>query len=148
MVRISQLDAARQQLDCAIGLLDTEDLAAHSLAWAAFNLLHETLGNEATKEEVRKLKKTLKLGKVPAFFRHAGEPNAFLPEHSADTAYLTIALAIRLWQEHGQQPTDTMRAFGKRPNPYEPGYRHREIVEAARHGPVSELRKGLTKPST
>jgi hypothetical protein len=42
-------------------------------------------------------------GKLPGFFRHAGEPNAILEEHSPETAYATITLAIRLWEEHGQK---------------------------------------------
>ena len=50
MAGISQLDAARRQLDCAIGLLDSEDLAAHTLAWAAFNLLFEILGDDTVRK--------------------------------------------------------------------------------------------------
>ena len=148
MAGISQLDAARLQLDCAIGLLDTEDLAAHTLAWAAFNLLFEMVGDDATRKVMLRVEENLKLGKLPGFFRHAGVPNAILKEHSPDTAYVTITLAIRLWEEHGQKLTDAMREFGKRPNPYKPGHRHRAVVEAARHQPLSALRNALTPPST
>jgi hypothetical protein len=63
MAGISQLDAARRQIDCAIGLLDTEDLAAHTLAWAAFNLLFEMVGDDATRKVMLGVKKNLKLGK-------------------------------------------------------------------------------------
>jgi hypothetical protein len=100
---ITQLDAVRQQLDCATRLLDTDDLPAHTLAWAAFNVLHELLGGDATRKVVCKVEKKLQLGKVPAFLRHAGEPNAILPEPSAKTPFLTIVLAIRLWAARGQK---------------------------------------------
>jgi hypothetical protein len=148
MAGITKLDAVRRQLDCAIRLLDTEDLAAHTLAWAAFNVLFEMLGKDATWKVVSKVKNKLKLGKVPGFLRHAGDPNAILPEHSPETAYLTIVLAIRLWEERGEKLTEPMSEFGKRPNPYEPGYRHDAVVEAARHELLSELTKGLSKRST
>jgi hypothetical protein len=148
MAGISQLDAARRQLDCAIGLLDTEDLAAHTLAWAAYNLLFEMVGVDTTRKVMHRVEKSMKLGKLPGFFRHAGSPEAILQEHSPETAYVTMTLAIRLWEEHGQKLTDAMREFGKRPNPYEPGYRHNAVVEAARHGPLSELGNALTPPST
>ena len=52
MIGVSQLDAARRQLDCAIGLLDTEDLAAHTLAWAAYNLLFEMVGDDTTRKVI------------------------------------------------------------------------------------------------
>ncbi len=148
MAGIKKLDAVRRQLDRAIILLDTDDLSAHTLAWSAFNVLFEMLGSDATRAVVKEVKRTLQLGKVPVFLKHAGDPNAILPQHSPQTAYLTIAIAIRLWEERGQKPTDTMCEFGKRPNPYELGYRHSAIFEAARHEPISELGKGLSKPST
>jgi hypothetical protein len=148
MAGISKLDAVRQQLDRAIVLLDPDDLSAHRLAWAAFNVLFEMLGGDATWKVVRRVKNKLKLGKVPGFLRHAGDPSAILQEHSPETAYLTIVLAIRLWEEHGQKPTAAMQEFGDQPNPYKPGYRHSATVEAARHKPISELGKGLTKRST
>lgn len=141
--RITKLDAV---LDCAIRLLDTEDIEAHTLAWAAFNVMFEMLGKDATSKVVHRVKKNLQLGKVPGFLRHAGDANAILPEHSPETAYLTIVLAIRLWEARGEKLTEAMRKFGKRPNPYEPGYRHETVVEAARHQPLSDLGKGLTKP--
>jgi hypothetical protein len=148
MAGISQLDAARRQLDSAICLLDTEDLAAHTLAWAAFNLLFEMVGDDETRRAMHTVEKNLKLGKLPGFFRHVGVPNAILEEHSPETVYVTITLAIRLWEEHRQKLTDAMQEFGKRPNPYEPGHRHRAVVEAARHQPLSEFKNALTPPST
>jgi hypothetical protein len=106
------------------------------------------VGDDATRKVMLRVKDKLKLGKLPGFFRHAGEPNAILEEHSPETAFVTITLAIRLWQEHGQTLTDAMQEFDKRPNPYEPGYRHRAVVEAARHAPLSKLGDALTPPST
>ena len=134
MAGIRKLDAVRQQLDRAIALLDTDDLSAHTLAWSAFNVLFEVLGDDATRAVVKKVKKKLQLGKVPGFFKHAGDPNAILPEHSPETAYLT-SIAIRLWEERGQKQTNAICQFGKRPNPYEPRYRHSAVFEAARHSP-------------
>jgi hypothetical protein len=58
MAEISQLDAARRQLDCAICLLDAEDLAAHTLAWAAYNLLLEMVGDGATRKVMHRVEKT------------------------------------------------------------------------------------------
>ena len=96
----------RQQLDRAIALLDTDDLSAHTLAWSAFNVLFEVLGDDATRAVVKKVKKKLQLGKVPGFFKHAGDPNAILPEHSPETAYLTIyrhPAVGRAWPEADQR---------------------------------------------
>ena len=92
MTGISQFDAARRQLDCAIAMLDREDLAAHTLAWAAFNLLLEMVGDDEMRKVMQRVEGNLELGKLPGFFRHAVKikrrlmPNAFLEEHSAETA--------------------------------------------------------------
>ena len=70
-------------------------------------------------------------------------------EHSPETAHLTITLAIRLWEEHGQELTPAMQNFSKRPDPYQPGHRHSAAVETVRHGaPLAQLENIVTKPST
>jgi hypothetical protein len=100
------------QLDCAIRLLEDEDLAAHTLAYAAYCLLRDLLGADAA---LRKLEKVVKLDEVPNFLKHADHhPEAFLNEHSPKTAHLTIRLAIRLWED-GKEQTELMREFCKRP---------------------------------
>jgi hypothetical protein len=63
---ISKLDAARKQLDCAIHLLDSEDPAAHTLAYAAYCLLRDLSG-----ADLRKLEDALRLREVPEFLKHA-----------------------------------------------------------------------------
>ena len=88
--------------------------------------------------------------RVPEFLKHGKhDPEAILKEHSHETAHLTITLAIRLWEEHGQELTPAMQNFGKRPDPYKPGHRHSAAVETVRQGgPLAELENIVTKPST
>jgi hypothetical protein len=150
MAGIGKLDAARQQLDCAIRLLDSEDLAAHTLAFAAYGLLRDLLGHGPDMEVLLRLEKRVKLRNVPEFLKHGKhDPEAILREHSHETAHLTITLAIRLWEEHGQELTPAMQNFGKRPDPYKPGHRHSAAVETVRQGgPLAELENIVTKPST
>jgi hypothetical protein len=149
MAGISKLEAARQQLDCAIRLPDTEDLAAHTLAYAAYGLLRDLLGPGATVKVLRKLEKRLSLQDVPEFLKHAEwYPEAILKEHSAKTAHFTIRLAILLWEEHGQEQTDAMRDFCKRPHPYKPGYRHRAALEEIERGRIPKPGSLTTVPST
>jgi hypothetical protein len=149
MAGISKLEAARQQLDCAIRLPDTEDLAAHTLAYAAYGLLRDLLGPGATVKVLRKLKKQLSLQDVPEFLKHAEcYPEAILKEHSANTAHLTIRLAILLWEEHGQGQTDAMRDFCKRRDPYKPGYRHSAALEEIERGRMPEPGMLAAAPST
>lgn len=150
MAGIGKLDAARQQLDCAIRLLDREDVAAHTLAFAAYGLLRDLLGHGPDMEVLLRLEKRVKLRNVPEFLKHGKhDPEAILKEHSHETAHLTITLAIRLWEEHGQELTPAMQNFGKRPDPYKPGHRHSAAAETVRQGgPLAELENIVTKPST
>jgi hypothetical protein len=141
---ISKLDAARKQLDCAIHLLDSEDPAARTLAYAAYCLLRDLSG-----ADLRKLEDALRLREVPEFLKHADHhPEAILREHSPKTAHLTIALAIRLWKEHGQEMTEAMRDFCKRPNPCKLGHRHSAALEMVQHGSLPGLASIVTLPST
>jgi hypothetical protein len=41
---ISQREAAKRHIECAIRLIKTDDLEAHTLAYAAYGLLRELLG--------------------------------------------------------------------------------------------------------
>jgi hypothetical protein len=150
MPGITKFDAARQQLDRAIGLLDEDDVSAHTLAYAAYRILREMLGDETTRNVLLQVEKNLNIGEVPGFLSHARtDPGDILNEHSAKTVHLTITLTIKLWEEYGhQQQTADMQQFWKRENPYKRGYRHGVAVEVARDGPFSDLSAVLTQPST
>ena len=90
---ISQREAAKRHIECAIRLIKTDDLEAHTLAYAAYGLLRELLGPGATLDAALKLEKKLKLGEIPNYFKHRyrGDPGAILQEHSPKTAHLAIA---------------------------------------------------------
>ena len=148
---ISQREAAKSHIDCAIRLLKTDDLEAHTLAYAAYGLLFELLGKGPTKDAVRKLEKKLKLGEIPNYFKHRySNPSAILQEHSPETAHLAIAVAIRLWEEHGESQTEAMRQFSALPSPYEPGFRHAAALNLVQRGPITDVSvtNALTPPST
>jgi hypothetical protein len=82
-LRISKIEAARRQLDCAIQLwfMDGDEVSIHTLACAAYQLVHDIKENKALdkallydtdmiKEEFRK--EWIKLIKRPMnFFKHA-----------------------------------------------------------------------------
>ena len=86
---ISQREAAQRHIECAIRLLKTDDLKAHTLAYAAYGLLRELLGPGATLDAALKLEKKLKLGEIPNYFKHRyrGDPGAILQEHSPEEPY-------------------------------------------------------------
>jgi len=148
---ISQRDAAKSHIDCAIRLFQTDDLEAHSLAYAAYGLLFELLSKGPTKDAVRKFEKKLKLGEIPNYFKHRySDPAAILQEHSPETAHLAVAVAIRLWEEHGESQTEAMRQFSALPSPYEPGFRHAAALNLMQRGPITDLSvtSALTPSST
>jgi hypothetical protein len=123
---ISKLDAAGHQLDCAIRLLleANDSICADTLSYAAYRVLRELLGSGRAQVMIT-LEKSLKLGLVSNYFKHSkDDPDALLEEHTPKTVHLTIALAIMLWKEHGQEETEAMRTFSALPSPYKPGYRH------------------------
>jgi hypothetical protein len=123
---ITKLDAAKRQLERAIHLLDEDDLSAHTLAFAAYCLLRDLIGPGALMDAIKGVEKALNISEIPHFLKHGDHhPEAILKEHSPETAHTTMALAIRLWKENGYEPTITMSEFSRRPNPYEPGKRHR-----------------------
>jgi hypothetical protein len=136
---ISQREAARRHIECAIRLLQTDDLEAHTLAYAAYGLLRELLGPGETLDAVLKLEKKLKLGEIPNYlkYRYRGDPGAILQEHSPKTAHLAIAMAIRLWEERGESQTEAMRQFSARPSPYEKGLQHDAVLDIVQSGPLT-----------
>lgn len=95
------------------------------------------------------MERALRIGEVPGYLRHAeSDPQDILLVHSAATLHLTMALAIRLWEENGKALTDAMREFNKRPSPYKPGYRHSAALEIVQDGSLPELRSIVTHEST
>ena len=137
---INKWEAARRQLDCAIRLLGKVDsLAVHTLAYAAYRILRELYGKSATGKVLGKFEKSQKFGKVPNFLKHAtSDLQAILSEHSDESTYITLALAIRLWKEHGKTETAEMLAFCALPNPFEPGYRASETLKYVQQGPIAD----------
>ena len=135
---INKLEAAQQQLDCAITLLlsKQDSLAVHTLAYAAYRLLYDHHG-ASVQTLLDELERSLEFRAIPNFLKHADrDSDAILKDHSLETTALTIALATRLWKELGRQETPAMIEFSKLPNPYKPGYRHGEAFEFVRSGPI------------
>ena len=100
---ISQREAAQRHIDCAIRLVKTDDLEAHTLAYAAYGLLRELLGG-ATQDAVRKLEKKLKLGEIPNYFKHRYSN----PEPSSNSTLLRRVIWLSRW------PSDYGRSMAKR----------------------------------
>jgi hypothetical protein len=110
---IDKIEAARLQLQCAIRILDSEDVAAHTLAYAAYCLLRDLLDLD-----LRKLENALNVRELPEFLKHAkSDPQDILKEHSPETAHLTITLAILLWKMNNQEPTDVCESSTSGPIP-------------------------------
>lgn len=145
---ITKVDAARRQLDRAILLLDEDDLPAHALAYNAYCLLRDLFGSGEWMTALKKIEDALDLRPIAEYLKH-GEthPEAVLKRHSAETVHAVIKLAIRLWQEHGYEPTQPMKNFSTRANPYEEGKLHHKAVEIIDSGELNEVTK-LTQPST
>jgi hypothetical protein len=99
--QISKLDAAKRQLDCAISLLlsKQDSLAIHTLAYAAYRLVHDHHPKNV-KAILEEFERTVSFKAIPNFLKHAdSDAGAILDDHSLETTWLTIAVAIRLWNE-------------------------------------------------
>jgi hypothetical protein len=137
---ISKLDAAKRQLDCAISLfLSKQDsLAIHTLAYAAYRLVHDHHPKNV-KAILEEFERIVSFRAIPNFLKHANsDAGAILDDHSLETTWLTIAVAIRLWNELGQQKTNAMLEFAKLPNPYKPGHQASAAFEYVQHGSISD----------
>jgi hypothetical protein len=120
---IEKLEAAQRQLDCAIRLwfVDEDSLAIHTLAYAACYLLGDLFESQK-KEVLRKFEVSQKFGEVPNFLKHTDRnPEYILNAHSRRSVHLTLAFAIRLWEEHGREKTSHMLAFSELDDPFKPG---------------------------
>ena len=150
---ISKINAAGHQLDHAIQLLlgVNDSICADTLSYAAYRILREMLGLDRAQLMIR-LEKALKVGKVSSFLKHARtDPDAVLEKHSPETVHITIALAIMLWKEHGQEETEAMKRFSALPGPYEPGYRHSAALKMTKaEGAITEsnIQDIINKPSS
>ncbi len=137
---IDKFEAAQRQLDCAIRLwfVDEESLAIHTLAYAACCLLRDLFGSQK-REVLSKFEVSQKFGEVPNFLKHADRnPEYVLIAHSKGSVHLTLAFAIRLWEEHGREKTSYMLAFSELNDPFKPGYQASETLKLLRHGPITE----------
>jgi hypothetical protein len=146
---ISKLDAARHQLDRAIRLLldQNDSICADTLSYAAYRVLREKLDLDRA-QLMERLEEALKVGKVSCFLKHAKhDPDAVLDKHSPETVHITIALAIMLWKEHGQEETAAMKEFSALPDPYEPEYRHSSAIRMTEVTETS-IEHIINKPST
>jgi hypothetical protein len=127
---IDKFEAAQRQLDCAIRLwvADEDSLAIHTLAYAACCLLRELFGRQKT-EVLRKFEGSQRFGEVPNFLKHADrDPDYVLNARSKLSGHLTLAFAIRLWEEHGHEKTPEMIAFSEVVDPFKPDHRASEIL--------------------
>lgn len=141
---ISKVDAAKEQLDGALDLIDSRSLCAHALAYNAYCLLRDLLSVDMTKFE-----KALRLREVAEFIKHAkSDPYDILTEHSPKTAHLVTVAAIALWEANEQRLTDAMREFKARPDPYKPGHRHSAALQSLQQGSIPDATSIVTLPST
>jgi hypothetical protein len=121
---IDKTDAAGRQLDsaCRLRLGNEDSLVVHTLGFAAFGILSDLVRHrEHPMNDVldilqdRASKMWQEFRGVPNFLKHADtDPGGMLAAHTPDTAHLTLALAILLWIELGNQPTVAMEqvAYG------------------------------------
>ena len=117
---INKFEAAQRQLNCAIRLwvADEDSLAVHTLAYAASCFLRDLFGNQKA-EVLRKFEGSQGFGEVPNFLRHADrDPDYVLSARSKRSGHLTLAFAIRLWEEHGREKTPEMNAFSEVVDPF------------------------------
>ena len=154
---IDKFEATQRQLDCAIRLwfVDEESLAIHTLAYAACCLLRDLFGSQK-REVLSKFEVSQKFGEVPNFLKHADRnPEYVLIAHSKGSVHLTLAFAIRLWEEHGREKTSYMLAFSELNDPFKPGQQASEALKLVRDGPITdqnavrtEIQRILTLGST
>jgi hypothetical protein len=104
---IDKIEAAGRQLDgaCRLRLDKGDSLIVHTLGFAAFGILSDLVRHrEHPMNDVldilrdRASKMWREFRGVPNFLKHANsDPNGMLAAHTPDTAHLTLALAILLW---------------------------------------------------
>jgi hypothetical protein len=88
--------------------------------------------------------------------KHADcNPEYVLIAHSKGSVHLTLAFAIRLWEEHGREKTSYMLAFSELNDPFKPGQQASEALKLVRDGPITdqnavrtEIQRILTLGST
>ena len=81
------------------------------------------------REVLSKFEGLQKFGEVPNFLKHADrDPEYVLIAHSKKSVHLTLAFAIRLWEEHGREKTSYMLAFSELNDPFRPGQQAGETL--------------------
>lgn len=145
---IDKTEAARRQLDsaCRLRLANEDSLIVHTLGFAAFGILSDLVRHrehpmndvlDILQDRVSKMWQEFR--GVPNFLKHANsDPDGMLAAHTPDTAHLTLVLAILLWVELGNQPTEAMQGVIALPSPYMPGYRASAFVELAQEPPDTQ----------
>jgi len=140
---ISKIDGARLQLECALRLIDTDDVPAHALAYNAYCLLRDLL-----RADLDEFERAMRIRVVAEFLKHAKtDPYDILTEHSVETVRLTLLAAIALWEQNDQPLTDSMREFRARRPAYEPEHRHSAAAESLQRGSFPDADR-LTQRST
>lgn len=121
-LRISKLDAAHRQLDCAISLwsTDEDEVSIHTLVGAAHEVLsnlHEKKGlrhpifdTDLIKDEYKQKYRKL-LRKEINFFKHADTDPDGVIDFSPFLSVFFIVASISILYDLGQTPTDTQKAF-------------------------------------
>ena len=122
MMRVSKLDAARRQLDCAIELwsADGDEVSVHTLAAAAHQIIDdinqkkgggELLFDSAIiKEEYHPQWRAL-LKKSMNFFKHANHDAEEITEFTPISSMMFILFSIIGLQKIGERANDTEHAF-------------------------------------
>ena len=121
-IRVSKLNAARRQLDCAIELwfADKDDVSIHTLAAAAHQIIHdinqqkgggELLFDSAKiRDEYRR--EFISLAKAPMnFFKHANRDAGEILEFSPFTSVILMMFSISGLERLGEIANDVEQAL-------------------------------------
>ena len=122
MIRVSKLNAARRQLDCAIELwfADKDEVSIHALAAAAHQIIHdinqkkgggELLFDSAIIKDEYRSKWISILKKAMNFFKHAGKDAEEILEFPPISSEAFMLFSIMGLEKIGEPANDTEKAF-------------------------------------
>ncbi len=124
-IKVSKLDAARRQIDCALKLWvnDDDPVSIHTLAFAAFEIVNDLNIKKGNKEvtlqglteilaKPEHLPEVMQRMKQPMnFFKHSNrDPHAIL-EFAPDINEYIFLFAVNGLKELGEQLTDIQHTF-------------------------------------
>jgi hypothetical protein len=121
-IRVSKLEAARMQLDCAIELwfADGDPVSIHTLACASHQIIHDVNKNRGgkdllldsvlIKDEYRKKTNDLSR-KDMVFFKHADKDPDGITEFDSRSSEMFIAMSIHGLTNLGESRSDSEIAF-------------------------------------